>query len=811
MLSISPPMKGAGRGDYYLELAKEDYYTKGGEPPGTWQGEGAKLLGLKGQVKEKNLRKILDGFNPKRGKKLVQNAGEKDRQSGWDLTFSAPKSVSTIWAVADEETRRKIQEAQRKAVSHALNYLQDEAAFTRRGKTGVFIEEAKLVFATFEHGTSRAQDPQLHTHALLMNLGVRKDGTTGTVLSKPIFEQKMAAGAIYRVELAYQLSKELNLEAEREKSWFRITGSSKELEDEFSKRRKEIEKVLNEKGYSGSVASQVAALDTRSTKENISRESLFKEWQKVGQEFGFAKEDITTLTEKNLEKRTLSKINLKDLLNETLSLTTNKISDKESYFSKTSFIRHAAEEAQCKKISSKELIDGALNYLNNSTEIIYLGKKEGKKFYTTKEILELESQIISTARSRQSESLIVSNASLISALKQELDSEQKEAVIRITQKVGATQIVTGFAGTGKSFMLEAARKAFEEDGIKVFGAAPSGVAAEGLQNATGIKSSTIHRTLKEIESGELQLDKKSVLIVDEAGMVGTKLMARLFEETNRTGSKLILVGDQRQIQSVQAGGALKALKEELGYANLTVIRRQREEWAKEAVIAFADGKADKALREYNKRGLVNVSDNGDKARESLIREWKKEGIEKPADNIIIATTNLDVTILNEKAQAVRFLSEKLRGDALTLNGKTYFEGDRILLTRNSKEFEVRNGNLGNILEIDHRTKVIKVELDSNKVISLNLNKYEHISLGYAVTAHKSQGATYERAHLFISNHDHKEIAYVKASRVKGNAYFYMDKETAGENLSTVSKQLQKSQIKELAHSLAAKISKEQRI
>lgn len=421
--------------------------------------------------------------------------------------------------------------------------------------------------------------------------------------------------------------------------------------------------------------------------------------------------------------------------------------------------------------------------------------------------MELEKGIIDTTRARTKEELVVSDKSLKEALQQKpnLDPEQRDAVKRITQETGATQIVTGFAGTGKSYMLEAAKDAFERDGYKVYGAAPSGVAAQGLEEGTGIKSNTIHKTLSDLESGSLILDKKSVLVVDEAGMVSTKLMSRLVEETNEKGAKLILTGDERQIQSVQAGGALYTLKEEIGFSELTEIRRQRDDWAKEAVKAFAEGSADKALRAYNSKGLVTVTETPETARDKLISNWKEEGIERPKDNIIIASTNLDVSILNEKAQAARFSAGKLEGDGITHNGKTYYEGDRILTTRNSLKFNVKNGNLGTIKHINAETKTMTVNLDSGKNVTLDLKKYDHINLGYTVTAHKSQGGTFERAHLFVSHHDHKEIAYVKASRVKGDAHFYMDKETAGENLSKASKLMEKSKMKELAVTFKEKL------
>src|SRR5262245_27980884 len=200
MLSIAA--LSGGQGNYYLALARDDYYLKGGEPPGRWLGEGAKLLGLTGQVEGPALKQLLRGFSADGAVPLIQGAGNSDHQPGWDLTFSCPKSVSVLWSQAEESERRVIQEAQAAAVREALDYLQDVAAFTRRGKGGHTQERTKLLVASFDHGTSRAQDPQLHTHCLILNVGVRADGTTGTILSEPFYRHKLAAGAMYRAELA---------------------------------------------------------------------------------------------------------------------------------------------------------------------------------------------------------------------------------------------------------------------------------------------------------------------------------------------------------------------------------------------------------------------------------------------------------------------------------------------------------------------------------------------------------------------------------------------------------------------------------
>ncbi|HWD40387.1 MAG TPA: MobF family relaxase [Fimbriimonas sp.] len=228
---------------YYLGLAREDYYTKGGEPPGTWLGSAAAALDLSGMVEDDQLYNLFKGLSPDGTRELVQiqqHEGKQNHRPGWDLTFSAPKSVSVLWSQSAPEMRAKIQEAHLEAVRSALKYLEDSAGFTRRGQGGHVLEKARLLFACFEHSTSRALDPQLHTHALLMNIGVRPDGHTATLSSLSFFESKMAAGALYRAELACQLER-LGIQVERRRSWFEVSGVPKDLVDFFSKRRAAIE------------------------------------------------------------------------------------------------------------------------------------------------------------------------------------------------------------------------------------------------------------------------------------------------------------------------------------------------------------------------------------------------------------------------------------------------------------------------------------------------------------------------------------------------------------------------------------------
>ncbi len=296
MLSIG--VMSSSHANYYLELAQEDYYQKGGEPPGRWEGQGASHLGLVGQVQDEAFRNVFRGFSPDGTRALTQRQNQAHRsvhRAGWDLTFSAPKSVSVAWSQATQPTRQRIEACHDKAVRVALNFLQEAAGKTRRGQGGRVIEEAKLVFACFQHGTSRAHDPQLHTHALLLNVAIRNDGTTGSVSSRSIFQHKMAAGALYRAEVAASLRRECGIEVTRTGDTFEVQGVPKRLCLEFSKRRGEILQQLEARGIQSAKGAAAVTLETRTKKETKPRDELFAEWRQVGSEHGWSTNEAESL------------------------------------------------------------------------------------------------------------------------------------------------------------------------------------------------------------------------------------------------------------------------------------------------------------------------------------------------------------------------------------------------------------------------------------------------------------------------------------------------------------------------------------
>ena len=800
MLSIG--RMGSGQSGYYVGLAREDYYQAGGEPPGVWYGKGARDLGLNGTVEGESLARLFEGFHPHDDRALIQNAGSPRHQPGWDLTFSAPKSVSTLWSQADPETRKMIQEAHFASVKDALDYLQDAAAITRRGHDGEIKEDAHLVIATFEHGTSRAQDPQLHTHCLVMNTCTREDGTSGTIESQPLYQAKMTVGALYRTGFATRLEQGLDLTAVQKGSCFEVDGVSERLSQVFSKRREAILESLSEKGYDSPQAAATAALSTRQVKGHIAREELFQEWQTTGDKLGWGPTEARRLLSEAQRPERDPEAEKIAALNEAMRRGT----EQQAHFTGRDFLRYAAEDCQGRGIGATEIRGAVEAHLRDSPEIVSLGKYKGEQVYSTREMMALEKSLLdSVAASKGSFSVGVEKERLLDVIasQKQLNEQQASAVWRVASEGNGTiRVVSGMAGTGKTTMLRAALLAWESEGFAVWGAALGGKAAEGLEAEASIRSQTLQRTLWDIEQGRLSLRARSILVVDEAGMVGTRMMQRLVEATEKAGARLVLVGDGDQLQSIEAGGSFAEMATELQAAKMTQIQRQREAWARDAVQDFAAGNARAGLRAYQERGLLTVSEDKQEAYRDLIAAWKVEGIRAPEEQLIFAGTRLDAAVLNRMAQTERRNAGELGEESISApeGGGSFYVGDRVLFTKNSGLYGVKNGSLGRVVEADAERGILAARLDNGERVSMSLEEFPHVKLGYAMTTHKGQGVTVERAFVLAGGSmQDREITYVQASRSRGDTRIFADREEAGENLFRLTRQMSDSRQKEMAH------------
>jgi hypothetical protein len=367
----------------------------------------------------------------------------------------------------------------------------------------------------------------------------------------------------------------------------------------------------------------------------------------------------------------------------------------------------------------------------------------------------------------------------------QLGDEQKAALLHVTNGRDLA-LVVGFAGTGKSAMLGVARTAWETDGYRVRGAALSGIAAEGLEAGSGIASRTLASLEFAWKDGRDLLTSKDVLVVDEAGMIGSRQMERVLSAAQAAGAKVVLVGDPEQLQAIEAGAAFRALAERHGARAITAVRRQREDWQRDATRELATGRTAEALERYGAAGMVQVADTRDAAKAALVAGWNVVRQQSPAaSQVILAYTRDDVRDLNTLARQHMRASGALRGAdqvVQTERGERVFAaGDRIMFQRNERGLggqadgrngvAVKNGTLATVLEVASGGERLTVQLDGagqagqdGRMVTFYTRDYAHIDHGYAATVHKAQGVTVDRAHVLATPHMDRHAAYVGLTR-----------------------------------------------
>ena len=346
-----------------------------------------------------------------------------------------------------------------------------------------------------------------------------------------------------------------------------------------------------------------------------------------------------------------------------------------------------------------------------------------------------------------------------------LSGEQRDAFDHITARQGLASVV-GYAGTGKSAMLGVAREAWEREGYQVRGAALSGIAAENLEGGSGIASRTIASLEHGWAQGRDQLGPRDVLVVDEAGMIGTRQMERVLSHVRDAGAKVVLVGDPEQLQAIEAGAAFRSIAERHGAAEITQVRRQREDWQKEATRALATGRTPQALNAYAAHGMVHAVDTRDAARAELVDSWDRQRRADPDQTRIILThTNAEVRQLNVEARDRLRMTGELGEDvafATDRGHRDFAAGDRCMFLRNERSLGVKNGTLGTIAHVT--PEGMTVRLDGGREVTFAAKDYAAVDHGYAATFHKSQGVTVDCAHVLATPGMDRHSGYVGLSR-----------------------------------------------
>jgi Ti-type conjugative transfer relaxase TraA len=424
-------------------------------------------------------------------------------------------------------------------------------------------------------------------------------------------------------------------------------------------------------------------------------------------------------------------------------------------------------------------------------ELVLLGQDgRGRDRFTTREMLDTEQRMerVAGALADRDGHRVLQAAGWRAASEAErngvkLEEEQRAAFRHVTSGPDFS-LVVGYAGSGKSTMLGVARAAWEAEGYQVRGLALSGIAAEGLEKGAGIVSRTIASLEYAWKAERDQLTSKDVLVIDEAGMIGSRQMERVLSAAQAAGAKVVLVGDPEQLQAIEAGAAFRALAERHGAAEITTVRRQHEEWQRDATRELATGRTEQALERYAAAGMVTAADTRAEARVALVAGWDDARRARPEESrVILAYTRDDVRDLNELARAQLRAAGELRAPDQVVQtergARAFAAGDRIMFQRNERGLggdgrgrdgvAVKNGTLGTVLEVASSGERLTVRLDgqdkgSGREVTFYTRDYAHIDHGYAATVHKAQGVTVDRAHVLATPHMDRHAAYVGLTR-----------------------------------------------
>jgi Ti-type conjugative transfer relaxase TraA len=519
-------------------------------------------------------------------------------------------------------------------------------------------------------------------------------------------------------------------------------------------------------------------IDHRSNAERgISLEAQYKIGTSVASHRMAKMEDHQRIARENGEKL---------FLNPTLAL--ESLTKQQSTFTHqdlAKFIhRHSGNAEQFQHVYDK---------VKGSHDIVFLGIDDnGRERYTTQEMLKLETKMMAQAQQLSAREFFeVSEKSQALALSSKNLSEQQQTAFEHLTEKGDIKCVVGYAGSGKSYLLGAAREAWEKEGYRVMGATLSGIAAENLEESSGIESRTLASRMYYWDNGEQLLTSKDVLVIDEAGMIGSRQMAKVLDEVQKHNAKVVLIGDPEQLQAIDAGASFRAISEQTGFVELTEVRRQREGWQREATKEFAKGLTQEALIRYRQHDHVHEFETQAVAKKAIIEQWNDVRVSDPdKTQIILAYTRKDVQELNEMARETRRELGELGQDHVlqTAKGeKPFADHDRIYFTQNDKSLDVRNGTLGTIVAIEDKKVTVCLDREEGNdlqkdrgkglhTVTVDLDKYNHIDHGYAATIHKSQGVTVDMVYLLASRHMDRHAAYVGMSRHRASCDLFYSKE-----------------------------------
>jgi conjugative relaxase-like TrwC/TraI family protein len=777
---------GAGQERYYLDQVAqgaEDYYAGEGEAQGQWKGDAARELGLSGEVGADQLRAMLTGEDPTTYDPLVGVRGVPSGRGavpGFDLTFSAPKSVSLTWALAGPETRAAVLAAHERSVDAALAYMQEQACWTRRGAGGAeFVHGSGYLAAAFRHRSSRAGDPQLHTHVLIAN-ATQADGRWTRLYHPAIYEHAKTASYLYEAQLRHELSQTLGVRWQPVRNGIaEIAGFKDEQLRRFSTRRAEILAAAGGPDASAR-ARQVANLATRRAKDyDMSPRELRQRWAERAAEVGL---DHTGIERTVLFQRTEPAGTRAVLSAEQLD---RAVTASVSHFDRRGVVQAVAqvlpnggEAAEIKRTADAYLA---------TEHVVRIGDGPKGERFTTLRIWELEQQALATAVQMRSAERTVAGESIaerVLGARPTLKADQREMVKRLLSSGEGLEIVIGEAGTGKSYAIAAAAGGWAQAGIPLRAAAPTWRAANVL-SAEGLRAQSIAGLLAELDDSRARglrgLPAGSVLLIDEAAMVDSQTLARLIDHADSAEVKLVLVGDPKQLPELEAGGLFSALTDRSEPIYLREVIRHHHELDRTATRRIREGRGAEAFELYRSAERVVVAPDPDARREAIVNDWW-QSFSGGEDALMITQRNSEVERLNAMARELLRQQGGLGAIEIDVAGQPFAAGDQVLTRVNAPADGVSNRMRWQIAAVDAERHAVTLDcLDQGLRVTLTRNYLEQVNpasgapalqYGYAANLYIAQGSTVDRAFVAADASMGQQDYYVAMSRAREEAFLY---------------------------------------
>ena len=765
MLTISKPLSASQAQSYHQKefTAKEqNYWSQCGKIAGEWQGRLAGKLELAGAVAAEDFSRLGQGQHPETGDQLVKQRASyeytdphgktvktMEHRAGWDATFSAPKSVSLTALVGGDN---RVREAHRASVSVALEHL-EYYTMARIGGNHPAEPTAKFVAAKFEHDTARPVDgyaaPQLHTHAVIFNITERETGEYRALQPQSLFASQQFATAIYQSELTYRL-RQLGYEITAGRSGApEIKGYTQEYLDASSPRSQQIREYLERNGRNGKEAAEIAAHSTRDHKEIHSLGEVIVAHRKLAAEYGHQADAVVRAARERVQQS--QKFNARQRVRESVTFSRDKNFEREAVVDERAIVRDALRRgmgeityAQVRGNLAARLASGEFH----TVERLYT---PGRQF-TTARTIEAEQEILRRVREGQSQlQPVATRAEAIEVADKhpEFNRAQKSVIEDVLSSPDRIQGIQGWAGSGKTSVLASVRSAVEAHGYEVQGLAPTSRAARQLREA-GIEAGTLQGFLARSVPSDAVAGRKHFYFVDESSLASTSQMREFLARLGPT-DRVLLIGDTRQHQSVEAGRPFEQLQEAgMHTAKLDEIVRQKDPALKSVVELFARGHTAAAVDLLRQQSRIREIPDPHERIRTIARAYA----ESPTNTLIVSPDNasrreLNVAVRQElkangavaaEDHSFRILVQRQDMTGADRAWANHYEiGDVLRYARGSKNMGIETGSYGTVAAINPTANLLTVEMQSGELATYDPRRLTGVSIYREVSHDFSAG------------------------------------------------------------------------